>query len=636
MSLNTIKKALKSFGLTKKESEVYIFLAKHGVLTGGELSKLTKTHRPHMYRILRNLQKKGVVESTLESPVRYSSVPFERVLDENIKFKQQEAISLEKSKNGLLADWTKIYASKVEPDIGKFIVIEGNRKIYSKISQLIKETRSQLSAILTISDLAHAEQFGIFEAVQTHPLKSKIEFQFLTELFNQDLQAIKLLNEKLNAGFDLKARNSSASFSILPRMVVRDNSEILFFISPNTDIWMTGKNEVCICTNNVSLVQTLKGIFKELWLDSTEINKRILEIETVTLPTVTYLLDVAKKSKRVWLIQETIQYYLQALDLMKDVGKWRKERTETLEALGDLHGLVAEHEKANEFYQKAIESTNDDLARDRLKRKIRVKRIAENDGVKLSYYIYGKGEPTLFLLSWTATAEMWIPQVTYFSQKYKVVTMDMRGSGESDKPHGEYTIDKHVDDLKSIIDDLGDKNINFVGSFVGAKIAVKYVTRYPGKVAKLVLLSFDPSPVSARPGFNREKFEEEHEKAIKSPSWRIKKFFDDIVPDPRFASLKEWGYQSSQNTPPEIFVNSLYNFQTEDVRPLLKKIDIPTLLLYGDLTITDLKRVKRLREKIPLSKTFIFKDVGHCLINMIKANKFNKTIENFVEGSGVE
>jgi sugar-specific transcriptional regulator TrmB len=146
----TIIKALKEFGLTEKESEIYIFLAKHGSSTGGEISKQTKTHRALIYRILKNLQKKGVVESTLESPVRFFSVPFEKVLDENIKMKHKEASSLEKSKNNLLNDWEKIGSSILEPDVGKFFVIKGNRKIYSKISQMIKQTQNDFSAILTV------------------------------------------------------------------------------------------------------------------------------------------------------------------------------------------------------------------------------------------------------------------------------------------------------------------------------------------------------------------------------------------------------------------------------------------------------------------------------------------------------
>jgi pimeloyl-ACP methyl ester carboxylesterase len=563
--------------------------------------------------------------------VRFSSVPFEEILDDNIRRKKEETALLQEAKDDLLNDWNKIHESIIQPDVGKFFIIEENRKICSKISKMILKTKTKFSAIQSIPDLVRIEQYGIFDAIYDHPKKTKVKFKFLTELSQRDLKTIKLLTKKLETGFDLNARNPSTDFSLLPRMVTRDNAEVLFFVTPNTDRGTIKNNETCIYTNNQSLVQSLTGIFEELWKDSIDVNKRILEIETVKIPEVPILLSAAKKSRKNWLVIETIQYYLQALELMKDYKKWQKERVETLEALGGLHGLVGEHEKANNFYQQGIEITNDGLVKERLQRKIRRKQIVENEGIKLSYYVYGMGEPTLFIVSWNTSAQKWIPQVTYFSQKYKVVTMDLRGTGESDKPKGDYTIDKYVDDVKCVFEDLGDNNIVFLGSFVGAKIAVKYVTSYSGKVSKLVLFGFDPSPISIRPGFDREKFETEHQKALAFPSWRIEKFWEDLVPDPLLFSLRQWAIENSKKTPPEIFVNSLYNFQMEDVRSLLRRIDVPTLLIYGELPISALKGVKRMKGIIPSSEIFIIKGGGCCFVNMIKANQFNKLVENFIE-----
>jgi len=64
MSEDDVKKVLEDFGLTQKETEIYIFLAKHSPIKGGEIVKQTKTHRALIYRILGSLQNKGLVEST--------------------------------------------------------------------------------------------------------------------------------------------------------------------------------------------------------------------------------------------------------------------------------------------------------------------------------------------------------------------------------------------------------------------------------------------------------------------------------------------------------------------------------------------------------------------------------------------
>ena len=153
------------------------------------------------------------------------------------------------------------------------------------------------------------------------------------------------------------------------------------------------------------------------------------------------------------------------------------------------------------------------------------------------------------------------------------------------------------------------------------------------ELSKRIIISFafNPAPISMRPGFDRKKFETEHQKALKSPSWRIRKFWKDLISDPKLLSLREWAIEITKNTPPEIFVNSLYNFQMEDVRPLLERIDVPTLLLYGDLPISGLKAVKRLKEIFPSSETIIIRCGGQCFVNLVKANQYNKIVENFIE-----
>jgi HTH-type transcriptional regulator, sugar sensing transcriptional regulator len=80
-----IHEILKNFSLTEKESDVYIFLAKKGILKSSEIAKGSNNHKAETYRILKNLQSKGVIELTLESPTRYSAIPFETLLDNFIK-----------------------------------------------------------------------------------------------------------------------------------------------------------------------------------------------------------------------------------------------------------------------------------------------------------------------------------------------------------------------------------------------------------------------------------------------------------------------------------------------------------------------------------------------------------------------
>ncbi len=1107
MSRKTIKAALKNFGLTQKEAEIYIFLAKHGILTGGEIAKQTKTHRALVYRILKALQKKGVVESTLESPVRFSSVPFERILNDRIRIKQEEAISLEKAKKGLLDDWQKIYGIKPEPNVGKFVVIEGNRKISSKISQMINETKSRLSAILTVPALVRNEQFGVFDTVYTHHSKSKIKFQFLTEVSNQNLKAVKLLRTKLRAGLELKGRDFGSSFDPLPRMVIRDNEEVLFFISPKSEIFSTIQDDTCIFTDNNSLVSAMRGIFSDLWSDSTGIEDKIAEIETgkipaktiltqetattnyerafvklkekaSQLPTLTsqlerieqslprlvsrekelwkleetaekalrkegntvlitgeagigktrlanelaayaksqnfevlecfcssessmpllpvrralgeqfnitkkdnvktrrykisnkieevvpefgqrvsiidniisglskvsttftadkyqmdledlsffevaddiavlfqflsafsenkpimlffenlhladsstlrffrylasaiyesriflvgtyrqealsktreeanlpfldfiqnmrrapicreiklqrldrnntsilvnnilgiddrfltqriyketegnpffvietlkflvnkkfltvkgekwklakniedieipqtirdvinrriqilreeerdildcasvagevftsnliqsvtgldrlrvlkklnyierkyqlihssdgkyrfdhakvrevlyqdmvlelrreyhsmiadylektykenpsevlgelahhyfmskntqkaipYLLEVGRRSSKEYAISETIICFSQALKLMEHDEEWSRKRTGIYKTLGDFYGIMAEHDLANKSYEKGIASTTDEAVKDILRRRIRKKKIVVNDGIKIAYYVCGDGKPTIFFLPSVGFKEVFNPQINYFSEKHKVVTLDARGTGESDKPKEEYTVDLHVNDLASVIDSSKEKNIILIAFSAGGLTAIKYVANNPGRISKLVLWATNPARLSNMNEDKKRKTERFFEKATKFPSWGVKKFWETLFSKLGSEHLIEWGLKSARKTPPEIFINNLKNWWKEDVRLLLIKIGIPTLILIGRKCNIPHENTKYLNENIVGSILHIFEitkdSLGGVFPNVFKGDKYNKILEQFI------
>ena len=79
------------FGLSKTDSQVYVFLAEKGPKKAIEISKALRIYKQKLYPSLKNLQNKGVITATLEHPARFSAVQFEKVLDLFIKAKMGEA-----------------------------------------------------------------------------------------------------------------------------------------------------------------------------------------------------------------------------------------------------------------------------------------------------------------------------------------------------------------------------------------------------------------------------------------------------------------------------------------------------------------------------------------------------------------
>jgi sugar-specific transcriptional regulator TrmB len=297
LSQETVLKTLVSFGLTQIEAQIYIFLAKKGAQKGRDIRKALKITKQQLYPSIRKLQNKGIVSSTIEHPARFSALPFEKVLDLFIKAKVEETQRLQQNKDEILSKWQTFDIA--EADTPRFMVIEGRNYIFSKIQQMIQETKKQIMTITTVPSLVQSDLFGLFDAGFSHPLKSKIQLRFLTELSTQNVKAIKnLLKEIESAKLTFEGRNPDLGLRLFPRMVIRDEDEAIFFIRPRTDESIIERDDVCLWTNCKTLVKAFTAIFEELWRYSTDIQKKIVEIETGKPPPKVYSISNAETARK--------------------------------------------------------------------------------------------------------------------------------------------------------------------------------------------------------------------------------------------------------------------------------------------------------------------------------------------------
>ena len=168
-------------------------------------------------------------------------------------------------------DWMNINKTELESTVERFAVIEGNKKIYQKMSQMINETKNQLCGILTIPLLLRADKFGVFDLKNNFPTnKSKTRFQFITEAHDENVVPLKdFFNSIPDKGFNFKFRNPQIGLQLSPQLVIRDNEEVIFFITPQNQ--GANSNEACLWTNCKALIKAFFGVFNELWDKSTDV-----------------------------------------------------------------------------------------------------------------------------------------------------------------------------------------------------------------------------------------------------------------------------------------------------------------------------------------------------------------------------
>jgi len=118
--------------------------------------------------------------------------------------------------------------------------------------------------------------------------------------------------------------------------------------------------------------------------------------------------------------------------------------------------------------------------------------IADLDGVKIRYLDNGGTGPVLICLHGTSmTAHAWGHLAASLRDGHRVIAVDMRGHGASDRPNTAYTIKELAGDIGKLAAKLDLKGITLVGSSVGNQVAVSFAAANPDRIAGLILS--DPS-----------------------------------------------------------------------------------------------------------------------------------------------
>ena len=108
MSQERVLKALVSLGLSQTDAEVYVFLATEGPQKARDIATALKTYKRKIYRNLKSLQNKEIVNATLEQPAQFSAIPFDKVLNLLIKAHMEEAQYIEQNKEEILSHWNSM------------------------------------------------------------------------------------------------------------------------------------------------------------------------------------------------------------------------------------------------------------------------------------------------------------------------------------------------------------------------------------------------------------------------------------------------------------------------------------------------------------------------------------------------
>ncbi len=120
----------------------------------------------------------------------------------------------------------------------------------------------------------------------------------------------------------------------------------------------------------------------------------------------------------------------------------------------------------------------------------------DNNGVKIHYHVEGDGPPLILQHGFTSSIRNWYANgyVEPLKESYRLILIDARGHGRSDKPHdpASYDAQVRVSDVTSVLDDLGVETAHFLGYSMGGRIGFSIAAYAPERVLSLIIGGMHP------------------------------------------------------------------------------------------------------------------------------------------------
>ncbi|HUK85350.1 MAG TPA: helix-turn-helix domain-containing protein [Candidatus Acidoferrum sp.] len=153
--LTAIEETLSRFGLLKNEIKVYLHLARAGEKKAGEIAESISLHRTETYRILRDLEKKGIVFSIFEKPLKFTAVPLDKAIDLLVDAQKIQIRLLEQEKTNLVELWQSMPQPKIT-DTKKemFQMLEGEQQVLMKANELLERTEKEFQVFASADYLS--------------------------------------------------------------------------------------------------------------------------------------------------------------------------------------------------------------------------------------------------------------------------------------------------------------------------------------------------------------------------------------------------------------------------------------------------------------------------------------------------
>lgn len=260
---------------------------------------------------------------------------------------------------------------------------------------------------------------------------------------------------------------------------------------------------------------------------------------------------------------------------------------------------------------------------------------AKINDITLAFNDHGTGLPIIFLHAFPLNRTMWAQQEEALSSRFRVITIDLRGHGESDAPLWHYSLDRAADDVRGVLDYLSIPQAIFVGLSMGGYILFAFYRKYAERIKGLVLANTKAQADTDEAA--RARFE----MAQIAYTQGVRAIADIMIPKLLSPATIRTRPELVQRVRSMIEGNQISGIagdlmamaERHDSVLLLKQMTCPVQIIVGELDLpTPPSDAKLMAERIPNAHLVIIPDAAH-LSNLEQPDLFNEAVGSFVSNT---
>lgn len=253
--------------MSDRETDVYLYLVKSEPQPASRIAHDLHLHKAQVYHLLKTLQRKGVVVSTLEKPARFAVIPFDELLDLHIKNREEEVNDLKSHRRAnLLTQWRALARGTQRSHLEHYVVFQGRERFYTKVRQMEKEARDEIVSVNDVGAFLPAERYGVFDYIH-------VPNRIIVEVTKDNVEALRHVRSLIGPLFELRHHPVARSV----RFIMRDRDEVLILVRSHAPDPRYGSG---FCSTSTALVTAFHVLFDELWHDAIDVDAKIATLDT--------------------------------------------------------------------------------------------------------------------------------------------------------------------------------------------------------------------------------------------------------------------------------------------------------------------------------------------------------------------